>query len=276
VAAAAARAGAAFRAERVVVPAGPNLEARARAARFAVLPPEVATGHTMDDQAETVLCNVLRGCGPDGVAAMRPGPTHPLLGLRRADTAALCRHEGLQPVADPSNDDLRFLRNGVRHELVGLCSQLAGRDVVPLLARLADLAGQDSAFLDELSASTVPDPAEAAALAGAPDPLAARAVRRWLRTEEATAPVTGRPAADAGRRGYPPTLADVQRVLEVARGTSVATEITGGWRVRRSRGRLRVDPPGGGAPPAMGGGAPPAPGGGAPPAPGGGATGPSQ
>ena len=73
VAAAAARFGAVFRAERVDVPAGPNLEARARAARYAVLPPDVCTGHTADDQAETVLLNLLRGAGAPGVAALRPG-----------------------------------------------------------------------------------------------------------------------------------------------------------------------------------------------------------
>lgn len=240
VAAAAARLGAAFRAERVTVTPGPNLEARARAARFAVLPPDVATGHTMDDQAETVVCNLLRGCGPDGLAAMRAGPAHPLLGLRRTETEALCRAEGLDPFADPSNDDLGFLRNCVRHELLPRCAEAAGRDPVPLLARLAELAAQDAAFLDALSASTLPDPTDAAALAGAPEPLASRTVRRWLQATEATAPATGR--RDPPHR-YPPSLADVRRVLAVARGAAVGTELAGGWRVRRTGGRLRVDPP---------------------------------
>ena len=241
VARAADRLGAVFRAERVSVPAGPNVEARARAARFAVLPPDVATGHTMDDQAETVLCNLLRGSGPDGLAGMRPGPAHPLLGLRRSETEAVCAAAGLEPFRDPSNDDLRFLRNRVRHQLLPLCAQLAGRDPVPLLARLADLAAQDAAFLEELSQGTVPDPAHAESLAAAPAPLGARAVRRWLRAEGATAPTTGRRARTGTH--YPPTLADVRRVLEVARGAAVATEIGGGWRVRRSGGRLSAEPP---------------------------------
>ena len=108
VAKAAAGVGARFEARTVVVAPGPNLEARARAARFAALPAGVATGHTMDDQAETVLLHVLRGAAADGLGGMAPGPHHPLLGLRRAETHALCRAAGLQPVADPSNEDAAF------------------------------------------------------------------------------------------------------------------------------------------------------------------------
>src|SRR3954468_66893 len=120
VASAAARFGARFRAERVDVGDGPNLEARARAARYAVLPPDVLTGHTADDQAETVLVNLLRGAGIDGLAGMRQDGRRPLLGLRRRETRALCEQLGLPPVEDPSNDDARFVRNRVRHELLPL------------------------------------------------------------------------------------------------------------------------------------------------------------
>jgi tRNA(Ile)-lysidine synthase len=74
VAAAAQRFGADFRAERVTVDPGPNLEARARAARYSVLPPDVLTGHTADDQAETVLLNLLRGADPSAAARRHPFP----------------------------------------------------------------------------------------------------------------------------------------------------------------------------------------------------------
>jgi hypoxanthine phosphoribosyltransferase len=239
VAAAARRFGAAFRAEQVSLAPGPNLEARARAARYAVLPAGVATGHTMDDQAETVLCNLLRGAALDGLAAMAPGTLHPLLGIRRSETRALCTHVGLDWVEDPSNTDPRHLRNRVRLELLPLCAELARRDPVPVLARQAGLARDEAALLDALAAETVPDPADVRGLTGAPLPLARRAVRRWLREEGATADAGGRPGAAAH---HPPTSAAVGRVLDVAAGRARATELPGGRQVRRRAGRLIVEP----------------------------------
>jgi len=224
VAAAARRFGAGFRAERAIVEPGTNLEARARAARRAAVGPGAATGHTMDDQAETVVLNLLRGAGLDGLAAMRPGPGHPILGLRRAETRALCAGLDLDPVCDRSNDDPRFRRNRVRHELLPLCADIAGRDVVPVLARQAGLLGAEGDLLDALAAGI--DPSDSAALATAPAPLARRATRRWLR----------------GGGPYPPDLAAVERVLSVARGDAPATDVAPGVRVRRARGRLSVAP----------------------------------
>jgi tRNA(Ile)-lysidine synthase len=232
VAAAARRFGAAFETRRVAIEPGPNLEARARAARRSVLPPEVATGHTMDDQAETVLCNLLRGAGLDGLAGMEPGPRHPLLGLRRHETEALCSALGLEPVRDPSNHDARHLRNRVRHELLPLCAELARRDVVPVLARQAELLREDARLLDRFVSAEVPDPTEARRLAEAPLGLARRAIRRWL-------------AADGTPERHPPSSASVARVLDVAVGRRVATEVEGGRRVRRSHGHLALVEPSG-------------------------------
>ncbi len=221
----AARLGVRSRTERVEVGSGGNLEARARLARRTVLGPDAATGHTADDQAETVLVNLLRGAGVDGLAGMRPGSRHPILGLRRAQTEALCASLGLEPVRDPSNEDRRFVRNRVRHELLPLCSAVAGRDVVPVLAGQAAVLAGDADVLAAVAGLL--DAADARALAGAPEPVARRAVRRWL----------------AGAGPYPPSRAGVARVLDVARGRWRATELPGVGRVVRRRGRLTLEGP---------------------------------
>lgn len=217
------RFGASFRAERVHLTDGPNLEARAREARYAVLPTDVLTGHTADDQAETVLINVLRGASTSGVAAMRPGPNRPLLALRRKQTIELCEALALETVHDPSNDDSRHLRNRVRHELLPLMKELSQRDVVPILARQAALARDDDDQLADAAAAV--DPTDARALAAAPVALARRAVRRWLTLD------------------HPPDLATVDRVLAVARGDAAATDVGGGRRVSRSRQQLSLSAP---------------------------------
>jgi tRNA(Ile)-lysidine synthase len=218
----AARWGAEFHGVAVEVPPGADLEARARRARYDALPPDVLTGHTADDQAETVLLNLLRGAGLDGLAGYDPS-TRPLRALRRHETHKLCADLGIQPVHDPSNDDPRFRRNRVRHELLPLLDAIAERDVAGVLARQADHLRADGALLEQLSQAL--DPTDARALAAAPEPLATRAVRRWLRD---------------GPELHPPDAATVARVLAVARGDAVACEVGGGRTVRRRAQRLYV------------------------------------
>jgi len=225
VASAAQRFGARFVGERVQVAPGANLEARLRAARYGVLPPDVLTGHTADDQAETILLNLLRGSGLTGLAGMRPD-RRPILALRRAETAALCVAYGLQPVVDPTNTSPAHRRNRIRHELIPLVDQIADRDVAVVLARSAALLRDDDDLLDDLATSI--DPTDARALATAPVALARRSVRRWL------TPALG---------GYPPDSGTVDRVLGVARGDAVACEVSGGLRVGRSGQRMRLDVP---------------------------------
>ncbi len=214
--------GAAFRAEKVDVAPGPNLEARARAGRYAVLPRDVLTGHTADDQAETVLLNLLRGAGLDGLAGMR-SEGHPILDLRRTETEAVCAAEGLTPVTDPTNADPAHRRNRVRHELLPLLNDIAQRDVVPVLARQAALLRDEADALDALAGEL--DHTDASALAAAPSALARRAVRRWL-TED-----------------HPPDAATVERVLEVARNETKAADVGRGRRVARTRNVLRLERP---------------------------------
>ena len=250
VAAAAAALGAGFRSETVRIEPGPNLEARARRARYAVLAPDALLGHTADDQAETVLLNLLRGAGLGGVAAMRPDRRRPLLGLRRSDTGEVCRLAGLTPVVDETNFDPAFRRNRVRHDALPLLNDVFDRDVTPLLCRHAGLALEAVEALDAAVADI--DPTDCAALTAAPRALARWALRRWI-TEGRTAAAdgTGEVAAAAGpeqaaRTGddqYPPDLAAVDRVLSVVTGEARATDIGAGWRVERTAGRLRLEPP---------------------------------
>jgi len=234
VADAAARLGARFDALRVQVAPGANLEARARAARYDALDAArvqhgasaVLVAHTADDQAETVLLNLLRGSGSAGLAGMparRGRVVRPLLGARRADVRAECARRQLVPVDDPSNDDLAHRRNWIRHEVLPLLERGSGRDLTPVLTRQADVLRAESDFLDAIARAAWPGEAGARArdLAALPDPLARRAVRCWL----------GPP---------PPALDEVEAVLGVARGERRAVDLAGGRRVQRSSGVMHA------------------------------------
>ena len=234
VAHAAARLGAGFDARRVTVAPGPNLEARARDVRYDALEAArvehgataVLVAHTADDQAETVVLNLLRGSGSAGLAGMptrRGRVVRPLLGARRADVRAECARRQLTPWEDPSNDDLAFRRNWIRREVLPLLERGAGRDLTPLLTRQADVLRAESDFLDALARAAWPGEGGARArdLAALPDPLARRAVRCWL----------GPP---------PPALDEVDAVLAVARDERRAVDLAGGRRVHRSAGVLHA------------------------------------
>ena len=215
--------GAQFESRTVSIEQGANTEARAREARYAALPSGVMTGHTADDQAETILINLLRGSGTRGLAGMQPTDQRPLLHIRRSETEALCSALGIAVFNDPSNNDERFQRNRIRHEVLPLLESLAKRDLVPVLTRQADLLRDDDDLLNELASAL--DPTDALALANAPIALSRRAIRTWL-----TNPLV-------------PDSATVERVLEVARGNTLACDIGLGRHVRRSQQRLRITEP---------------------------------
>src|SRR5690606_1678907 len=127
---------------------------------------------------------------------------------------------GLTPVVDPMNDDDRFRRVRVRHELVPLLDDIADRDVVPLLCRQSELAADVADVLAHLAGSI--DPTDAKALAAAPVAVARWVVRTWVRR------TTG--------SEHPIDAASVERALRVAGGEIRATEIDG-WRLARTAGR---------------------------------------
>ncbi|HMF04337.1 MAG TPA: ATP-binding protein, partial [Acidimicrobiia bacterium] len=161
--------------------------------------------------------------GLAGMPVRRGRVVRPLLGTRRADLRAECTRRRLAPVVDPSNEDLAFRRNWIRHEVLPLLERGAGRDLTPVLIRQAEVLRAESDFLDSLARAAWPGEAGVRGrdLAALPEPLARRAVRCWL----------GPP---------PPALDEVDAVLAVAHGERRAVDLAGGRRVERRDGVLRA------------------------------------
>jgi tRNA(Ile)-lysidine synthase len=159
---------------------GDGPEGAARAARYGALWPAadelgcawLATGHTLDDQAETVLLQLLRGAGPEGLAGMavRAGRLlRPLLTVRRAETRACCTAVGLEWREDPTNAAEVPLRNQVRQRLLPLLEELRPGAALAL-ARTAGLAADERDWLDPLVAAALAATACGPASAAAPRP----------------------------------------------------------------------------------------------------------
>jgi len=207
----------------VTVDSQRGVEAGARAARRSVLPTGALTGHTMDDLAETVLINLLRGAGRDGLSPMVGQATKPLLRVRRAELRAFVDASGYDYVIDPTNADLTYLRNDIRHRVLPNLCDVAQRDMVPVLARQAFVMAEEAEWLDELTAGDRLLELREADCRDLREWHPVR-LRRWLRL------VLVRDDLDGV---HPPTLAEVERVMSVVRGEVTATEIGGGRRVSR-------------------------------------------
>ena len=162
VAALAARHGVPFyREEAAVGLSGGNLEQNARRARmrfFSRLIAEgkasrIATGHTRDDQAETVLFRVLRGSGLTGLAGILPatkeGLIRPLLDVSRAEVEEFLRERRMTWREDASNCDRRFARNRIRHDLLPRLAEEWNPRIAGALGNLADLAGEEERWWQE-------------------------------------------------------------------------------------------------------------------------------
>ena len=216
----------------VFVQPGANFEARARAARRGAMPAGVLTGHTMDDLAETILINMLRGAGVDGMSPMVGDPTKPLRDVRRGPLHEFVSASGFEARHDETNDSAVFLRNRVRHELLPLMEVIAGRDPVPVLARQAGLMFDERAWLDALSRDDVAIDLASADCRQLRDWPVAR-LRRWLRVHLRT--------ADEGDGDHPPSALEVDRAVQVVRGDIVATELSGGRRLARRGQRLTLE-----------------------------------
>jgi tRNA(Ile)-lysidine synthase len=115
----------------------------------------IATGHTRDDQAETLLLRVLRGAGSTGLAGIRPrrgNVVRPALDFRRDELRTFLASQGLKFRTDSTNRDVSIPRNWVRHRLLPLLSRQLHSDVVEVLAREAAILRDETAFLDDLAA----------------------------------------------------------------------------------------------------------------------------
>lgn len=150
----------------VVGEGGP--EAAARQARYAALlqtrkelgASAVLLGHTLDDQAETVLLGLARGSGAESLWGMHPVIgflRRPLLQVRRATTHQACRDLGLDAWSDPHNADERFLRVRVRHRVLPMLDEVLGGGVALALTRTADTLREDAEALAHFAQEQVVD-----------------------------------------------------------------------------------------------------------------------
>jgi tRNA(Ile)-lysidine synthase len=172
---------------------GRGPEAGAREARYAVLDQmvqhfgavAVLLGHTLDDQAETVLLGLTRGSGGRSLAGMRRRFDHyrrPLLDVTRTDTVTACQVEGIEYWNDPHNIDPAYARVRVRRKVLPLLEDELGPGVARTLARTADQLRADMELLDQLAGAAhddLRDPAglEVKALADLPAATRARVLR---------------------------------------------------------------------------------------------------
>jgi tRNA(Ile)-lysidine synthase len=180
-----------------VPPSAAGPEAAARKARYTALDAAagehgavaVLLGHTLDDQAETVLLGLARGSGGRSLAGMparRGRYRRPLLAVRRTTTAAGCAELGLEPWQDPHNTDFRFARARVRHQALPALEEALGPGVAEALARTAVQLRADAECLDDLAfaesgqlRNNASDPAglDASWLAALPQAIRARVLR---------------------------------------------------------------------------------------------------
>ncbi len=225
----------------------PGPEAAARRARYAALDGvaevtgavAVLLGHTLDDQAETVLLGLARGSGARSLAGMARSSgryLRPLLGIRREHTQAACAALGLEPWDDPQNFDPALTRSRVRGQLMPALADALGPGVPEALARTADLLRADADALDAIAAAEADKlggPAAALAagwpareLAGMPEAIRHRLLRL-------AALAAGSPAGTLSQRH----VTSMDGLVTGWHGQRW-TDLPGGVRCRRRYGRL--------------------------------------
>lgn len=221
---------------------GGAIEARARRERYTFLQDlaarggwqRIATGHTLDDQAETVLMRLLRGSAGSGLASIRPrrgAIVRPLLEVSRPELRRHLDERGIAYRLDSSNADRRFLRNRVRHDVLPILEALQPQ-VRRSLAGTADLAWRDGQWLDRLARrrlEQIRQESEGLSLVGLgaqPEPVLRRILVAW-----------------AGERGLLDISAvHVAALVHLVGGDDVprGVSLPGGWVARRRSGLLTL------------------------------------
>jgi tRNA(Ile)-lysidine synthase len=215
---------------------GRSIEDAGREARYRFLdevaPADalIATAHTADDAAETVLLNLLRGsglAGARGIPARRGRIVRPLLAERRRALRELLDAGAIEHRSDPSNDDAAYLRNRVRAELIPLLEDLR-RGAVERIGRFSALAADDDALLDEIGAAELARRRTATGEVDWHDPPEPALGRRVLRL------AIGDPAPSAER---------VETLLGAAAGErgGVTIELGGGRSASVRERRIRIE-----------------------------------
>ena len=212
-----------------VIPGKKGLEAAARDARYAFLRSlngTIATAHTADDNAETVLMHLVRGSGLRGLGGVTPksdGLIRPMLDVTRAQVEQFLEENYIRHITDSSNDTDLFLRNRLRHHVLPLLKR-ENPSIAVGLSAAAQRIREDAALLDSLAAQL--DPTDIAALREAPAPLRRRAIEGFLR-----------------RNGFSePSAEHIRQAEAVVFSDNPSARVTfGGLTLRRSYEKLCAD-----------------------------------
>lgn len=150
---------------------------------------KIALGHHADDNAELMLMYLLRGAGPSGLSGIPPVRGHrivrPLIEARKSELRDFLTAKGLKWVSDSSNEDRKYLRNRIRHDLIPLLISAYNPKIVESLNRLSSILRSEDEWMDarmlELSEACISDTAEGKILLTVPNTLCIAAIRRLIR-----------------------------------------------------------------------------------------------
>jgi len=222
-----------------------SLETTAREARYAFFAqvarehdcPRLFLAHHADDQVETLLFNLFRGAGANGLAAMSPLSertidridlqiSRPLLGTWREEIDAYIARHHLSFVEDESNADRKFTRNRLRHEIIPALEAAFGREIRRAIWRSAEILRAEDELLADLLGDSPPE-LNVPALRGEPIAIQRRRLRAWLQTQ-----------------GVPEVgFAEVEAVRALLASRTAKANLPRGWHARRQARRLFLEPP---------------------------------